>query len=59
MASVKLGELEYQVFLSGNNQDGSPIYKVRANYGWKQPYLKDGSPRFKAVIAELKKVTQQ
>lgn len=59
MTSVKLGQLEYQVFLAGNNQDGSPIYKVRVHYGWKQSYLKNGSPRFQAVMAELKKVTQQ
>lgn len=55
MTSVKLGQLEYQVFKAGTNQDGTTIYKVRVNYGWQTPYLKDGSPRFKAVMAEYKK----
>ena len=63
MTKIELGnervKIAYEVSEAGTNADGSTRYSIRVNYGWKTPYLKEGSPRFIAVLAEYQKRCQQ
>ena len=59
MTNIKFENVEYQVFMTGTNKDGVEIYQVRANHGFKTPYLKEGSKKYVAVIEEFKRTKTQ
>lgn len=46
------GQFTYEISKVGQRSDGSYIYSIRVNYGWKTPYLKEGSKKFNAILSE-------